>query len=93
MASGFEQIDGIWYYFRSWGGMAQNTFLTHKNNIYHVDTDGKMTTGWLLQDGTWYYFRSWGGMYRSTFSKHRQEVHFTMPMRTERWLSEKTDRR
>ena len=89
MASGFEQIDGIWYYFRSWGGMAQNTFLTHKNNIYHVDTDGKMTTGWLLQDGTWYYFRSWGGMYRSTFSKHRQEVHFTMPMRTERWLSEK----
>lgn len=69
MASGFEQIDGIWYYFRSWGGMAQNTFLTHKNNIYHVDTDGKMTTGWLLQDGTWYYFRSWGGMYRSTFFK------------------------
>ena len=31
MASGFEQIDGIWYYFRSWGGMARNTFLTHKN--------------------------------------------------------------
>ena len=65
MAVGWKEINGNWYYFRSWGGMYKNTFFNYDNNTYYVDASGIMAVGWKKINGYWYYFRSWGGMYKN----------------------------
>ena len=38
MATGWQQIDGSWYYFQSWGGMAADTTI----DGYCLGADGAM---------------------------------------------------
>ncbi|MDD7740558.1 MAG: cell wall hydrolase, partial [Lachnospiraceae bacterium] len=67
MQTGWEKLDGNWYYFRSWGGMYRSTFFEYDGETYYANDDGIMQTGWLELNGAKYYFRSWGGMYRDQF--------------------------
>ena len=59
--SGWAQIDGKWYSFRSWGGVRTGWF-NYDGNKYYLHEDGHMEDNALNLNGTLYFFRSWGGM-------------------------------
>lgn len=67
MVTGWQKINGMYYYFRGWGGMYRSTFFQLGGETYYADADGKMVTGWLSKENQWYYFRENGAMYRNTF--------------------------
>ena len=55
IVTGWQQIDGSWYYFKENGDMA--TGVADINGVkYCFDEDGVMLTGWQQIDGKWYYF-------------------------------------
>ena len=60
-ASGWQKIDGNWYYFDEEG-----TRIVGKKEIngatYYFDNNGVMKTGWALIEGHWNYFASSGAM-------------------------------
>ena len=60
--SGWAQIDGKWYSFRSWGGVRTGWF-NYDGNKYYLHEDGHMEDNALNVNGTMYLFKSWGGMY------------------------------
>ena len=52
--TGWQQIDGSWYYFKDNGDMA--TGVANINGVkYCFDEDGVMLTGWQQIAGKWYY--------------------------------------
>ena len=54
IVTGWQQIDGSWYYFKDNGDMA--TGVVDINGVkYCFDEDGVMLTGWQQIDGKWYY--------------------------------------
>lgn len=57
MVTGWQKINGTYYYFRGWGGMYRSTFFKLSGETYYADADGKMVTGWLSKENQWYYFR------------------------------------
>lgn len=59
--SGWAQIDGKWYSFRSWGGVRTGWF-NYDGNKYYLHEDGHMEDNALIVNGTMYLFKSWGGM-------------------------------
>lgn len=59
--SGWAEIDGKWYSFRSWGGVRTGWF-NYDGNKYYLHEDGHMEDNALNLNGTLYFFRSWGGM-------------------------------
>ena len=59
--SGWAQIDGKWYSFRSWGGVRTGWF-NYDGNKYYLHEDGHMEDNALNVNGTMYLFKSWGGM-------------------------------
>ncbi|EOU2021445.1 cell wall-binding protein [Clostridium perfringens] len=59
--SGWQQIEGNWYYFNSNGNM--KTGWEEINGYwYYFNNDGIMQTGWQEIGGKWYYFRPDGNM-------------------------------
>lgn len=88
MTTGWLLQDGIWYYFRSWGGMYRSTFFKAPTGsaLYYADENGKMAVGKKQIDGDWYYFKDWGGMISECIHQKRNEC---LPCGC-RW---KTDRR
>ena len=81
MVTGWQQIGGKWYYFRSWGGMQYNTlFGVEKNGItdyYYAHEDGSMASGeWIKIDGEWYYFRDWGGRLYNAFHDDGENIFY-----------------
>lgn len=59
--SGWQEIEGNWYYFNSNGNM--KTGWEEINGYwYYFNNDGIMQTGWQELGGTWYYFRTDGNM-------------------------------
>jgi len=55
IVTGWQQIDGSWYYFKENGDMAIG--VADINGVkYCFDEDGVMLTGWQQIDGKWYYF-------------------------------------
>lgn len=66
MKTGWQQINGAWYYF--WGGGSMATRWLEDNGYwYYLDaTHGYMKTSWQQIDGKWYYFYSSGKMAVST---------------------------
>ena len=59
--SGWAEIDGKWYSFRSWGGVRTGWF-NYDGNKYYLHEDGHMEDNALIVNGTMYLFKSWGGM-------------------------------
>ena len=54
IVTGWQQIDGSWYYFKENGDM--ETGLVDINGVkYCFGEDGVMLTGWQQIDGKWYY--------------------------------------
>ena len=76
LASGWQKINGTYYYFRGWGGMYRGTFFQLGGETYYADADGKMVTGWLSKENQWYYFRENGAMYRNTFFTHLNNSYY-----------------
>ena len=74
--TGWQNINGAFYYFRNWGGMYRNTFFNVGGETYYADENGKMVTAWLRKDGNWYYFRESGAMYRNTFFTHLNNSYY-----------------
>ncbi|EOU2035051.1 cell wall-binding protein [Clostridium perfringens] len=59
--SGWQEIEGNWYYFDSNGNM--KTGWEEINGYwYYFNNDGIMQTGWQEIGGKWYYFRPDGNM-------------------------------
>ena len=59
--SGWQEIEGNWYYFNSNGNM--KTGWEEINGYwYYFNSDGVMQTGWQEIGGKWYYFRPDGNM-------------------------------
>ena len=60
-ASGWQKIDGNWYYFDKEG-----TRIVGKKEItgatYYFNQEGVMKTGWIFTEGHWNYFASSGAM-------------------------------
>ena len=54
IVTGWQQIDGSWYYFKDNGDMAIG--VANINGVkYCFDEDGVMLTGWQQINGKWYY--------------------------------------
>ena len=51
--SGWAQIDGKWYSFRSWGGVRTGWF-NYDGNKYYLHEDGHMEDNALNVNGTMY---------------------------------------
>ena len=60
---GWKQVDGTWYFFRSWGGALNNGWSKLGIDYYWFHEDGSMASDeWLEDGGNLYYLRDWGGM-------------------------------
>lgn len=60
---GWKQVNGTWYFFRSWGGALNNGWNKLGIDYYWFHEDGSMASDeWLKDGGNLYYLRDWGGM-------------------------------
>ena len=60
--TGWQQIEGAWYYFAQ-SGVAQTGWAKIKGKWYYLDpADGKMATGWITVDGKRYFLNDSGAM-------------------------------
>ena len=60
--TGWQQIEGTWYYFAQ-SGVAQTGWAKIKGKWYYLDpADGKMATGWITVDGKRYFLNDSGAM-------------------------------
>ena len=58
----WQQRNGEWYYFRSWGGALNCGWSRIGIDWYWFDTDCTMAHDrWIRTGGNTYYVRSWGG--------------------------------
>ena len=65
MATGWEKVNGTWYYLEPSGAMA--TGWKQLNGVwYYLKSSGSMATGWERVNGTWYYFYNSGVMATNT---------------------------
>lgn len=54
--NGWEQIDGLWYYFD--GSSTMVTGWRQIGNLwYYFHSNGQMAVGWIRPNGIWYYMR------------------------------------
>lgn len=53
-ATGWEKIDGLWYYFNDDGTM-HTGWLENNNKWYKLSESGSMITGWIQDNDKWYY--------------------------------------
>ena len=60
-AIGWKQINGIWYYFDSFGQM-QTGWIQSDGKWYYADLSGAMQTGVIQIEGAIYFFASNGAM-------------------------------
>ena len=52
--SGWQDINGAWYYFEN-SGSAASGWKQIDRRWYYFGADNKMCTGWIQLDGYWYY--------------------------------------
>ena len=51
MVTGWNRIDGIWYFFRNSGGLAKTRWVETNGMWYYVDDNGSLFTGGTTPDG------------------------------------------
>ena len=59
--TGWNQVNGNWYYVNS-DGSVKTGWLNDGGTWYYMDANGVMQTGWVKDGGTWYYMKSSGAM-------------------------------
>ena len=60
---GWKQLDGTWYYFRSWGGAYNNGWNKLGIDWYWFNEDCSMASDeWMYDGENLYYIRDWGAM-------------------------------
>lgn len=60
-STGWEQIEGIWYYFDAQGWM-QTGWINVNGTWYYINESGAMQTGWICINEIWYYLNESGAM-------------------------------
>ncbi|AWK51269.1 hypothetical protein DIC82_09640 [Clostridium beijerinckii] len=60
-STGWESIDGSWYYFGS-NGYMKTGWANDNGTWYFMQPSGAMKTGWINDKGTWYYAAASGAM-------------------------------
>ena len=61
MATGWLNLNGVWYYLESSGAMATG-WKKINGTWYYLETSGAMKTGWLKENNNWYYLEPSGAM-------------------------------
>ena len=59
--TGWQKIDGVWYYFNS-SGIMQTGWQKIGGVWYYMNASGAMQTGWRQIGGVWYFFNGGGAM-------------------------------
>lgn len=59
--SGFNNINGNWYYYDE-NGNPLHGWNTINDNLYYFNEWGRMSIGWTFISGNWYYFDANGAM-------------------------------
>uniref|UniRef100_UPI0025D2C79D CAP domain-containing protein n=1 Tax=uncultured Clostridium sp. TaxID=59620 RepID=UPI0025D2C79D len=101
MATGWQLINGNWYYMYNSGAMATGWQLIN-GNWYYMYNSGAMTTGWQLINGNWYYMYNNGAMAKNTIidgwkidsngvAKKNPEEQNQAPVRTWEYMSSMSD--
>lgn len=70
--SGWEYINGAWYYFDSQGWMMTG-WIKVNDEWYYLETSGAMRTAQLSQNGSIYTFRSSGALDSTKLGVVRQK--------------------
>ena len=55
-----EYVQKYWYYMNADGSVRKNEFIKYGNDLYYVDSEGKMVTGVFLLNGNSYHTDSDG---------------------------------
>jgi uncharacterized protein YkwD len=61
MQTGWQKLDGVWYYFKASGAM-QTGWAKIDGSWYLFNGGGAMKTGWAQSGGYWYFFNGGGVM-------------------------------
>ena len=59
--TGWQKLDGVWYYFNA-SGIMQTGWQKIDGVWYYMNASGAMQTGWKRIDGKWYLFNGSGAM-------------------------------
>ena len=63
MATGWQYINGNWYYFRGSGAMVASAWVETNGKWYYLTGSGAMAADrWIEWKGEWYYLYSSGAM-------------------------------
>ena len=61
---GWHTNGGVTWYIKSDGSLAKNQFMTINGNIYYMNSDGYMATGWNTIRGSRYFFNDSGTLHK-----------------------------
>ena len=61
MILGWQQVNGVWYYFGESGAM-RTGWVLDDSKWYYMNENGVMQTGWQQVNDIWYYFGEGGSM-------------------------------
>ena len=67
----WQKIDGKWYYFDSFSGLAATGWWYMNEDEYLFKDNGEMVTGWYDDGDTWYYADSSGKLYKDKWLNYR----------------------
>lgn len=56
----WKKEGGYWYFYTTDGTMLRDVQIMVDGEIYYLNADGRMATGWLYYGGDWYYFNWYG---------------------------------
>lgn len=62
MLTGWQLVNGIWYYLGTNGAMVSDGWQAIDGQWYYFDASGAMQSGWIF-DGSWYYLGESGAMH------------------------------
>jgi glucan-binding YG repeat protein len=78
MATGWNKLDGNWYFFQNTGQMVTKWLEFHEDDplddsatYYLLASNGRMLTGWQKYSENWYYLRPSGSMVESKWVKDK----------------------
>ena len=88
--TGWQKVDGSWYFYDEDGFPVKNTWLRNGGRWYRFSSDGKMITGWASVGGKWYYLNPGSGEMKTGWVKTGGKWYYLTPgsgeMKTG-WLS------